>query len=150
MFDNVYMREALNQARIAYKNSEIPVGAIIVNSAGEIISTGSNMVEKCKNPMMHAENIAIFRALRKLKQKSLTGCSLYVTLEPCYMCAGAIANSKISRVYIGAEDRRFGAILNGARIYQNKLVNFTPEVYGDIMELECQELLDSFFQKLRC
>lgn len=144
------MQEAINQAKIALSCNEVPVGVIITDGNGNIIALAHNMIEKYQNPLMHAECIAIFRACKKLKSRSLMSCNLYTTLEPCYMCAGAIANAKITRVYIGTEDERFGAIINGAKIYQNKFVNHIPEVYSGIMENECKDLLQNFFKNLRC
>lgn len=143
------MSFALIEAEKAMKINEIPVGTVIVKD-GKIVSKGYNKVQKTQNPLMHAEMIAIKKACKVLNTKYLTNCSLYTTLEPCYMCAGGISNAKISNLYIGAEDKRFGCILNGLQVYKNGNFNYIPVIYSEIMENECQDLLNIFFKTLRC
>lgn len=149
MFNNSYMETAIQMAKDAYSIGEIPIGAVIVDEGGIIIAKSHNLVEKLKNSTFHAEILAINEACLSLGEKYLINCSMYVTLEPCYMCAGAISMTKISKLYIGAEDKKFGAILNGARIFQKKKLNHFPEVYSGIMEQECSDLIKSFFFKIR-
>jgi len=133
----MYMQHALENAEKASKSGEIPVGAVIVHE-GEIIASFGNKVEELKNPLAHAEILAIQEACRVLDRKFLTDCDIYVTLEPCDMCAKAISLARIRRVYFGAYD---------TKLYQTR--NHTPEVYGGICETECMELIQVFFKGLR-
>ena len=141
------MREALYEAEKSEKEGEIPVGAVIVKN-GEIIARGRNRREKEKNALCHAELEAINNACKALGGWRLFDCDLYVTLEPCPMCAGAIINSRIKTVYFGAYDDKagsFGSVADFNRIpYNHK-----PEILGGIMENECSEILSEFFKKLR-
>ena len=141
------MREALYEAEKSEKEGEIPVGAVIVKN-GEIIARGRNRREKEKNALCHAEIEAINNACKALGGWRLFDCDLYVTLEPCPMCAGAIINSRIKTVYFGAYDDKagsFGSVADFNRIpYNHK-----PEILGGIMENECSEILSEFFKKLR-
>ena len=143
-----FMREAIKQAKKAAKLGETPIGAVIVRN-GEIISRGYNKREIKKNALLHAECIAIDRACRKLGGWRLPGCELYVTLEPCPMCAGAILNSRIERVYFGAYDKKSGCAGSVVNLFNMNLCNYSLESYGGIMENECAELLKDFFRKLR-
>ena len=141
------MREALYEAEKSEKEGEIPVGAVIVKN-GEIIARGRNRREKEKNALCHAELEAINNACKALGGWRLFDCDLYVTLEPCPMCAGAIINSRIKTVYFGAYDDKagsFGSVADFNRIpYNHK-----PEILGGILENECSEILSEFFKKLR-
>jgi len=145
--ENVYMKKAIALAMESEKEGEVPVGAVIVKN-GEIIAEGRNRRETEKNALHHAEIEAINNACKKLGGWRLSGCSLYVTLEPCPMCAGAIINSRISTVYFGAYDNKagsFGSVADFNRIpYNHK-----PEIIAGVMEKECSELLSEFFKKLR-
>ena len=142
-----YMREAIKQAKRAAAKGEVPVGAVIVRN-GEIISRAYNTRETGKNALCHAEIKAIHRACRKLGGWRLPGCELYVTLEPCPMCAGAIVNSRIEAVYYGAYDQKAGAF--GTLFDMNSFgLNHKPQIYAGIMEKECASLLSSFFVALR-
>ena len=142
-----YMREALKQARLAAKKGEVPVGAVIVRD-GEIIARAYNTRETGKDALCHAEIKAIHRACRKLGGWRLPRCELYVTLEPCPMCAGAIINSRIVSVYYGAHDKKAGAF--GTLFDMNDFgLNHKPEIYAGILEEECSEMLSSFFAELR-
>lgn len=145
--ENRYMRLAIDEAKKAAEAGEVPVGAVIVKN-GEVISTGRNRREKEKNALCHAELEAIDKACKRLGGWRLSGCELYVTLEPCPMCAGAIINSRLKSVYYGAFDSKagsFGSVadFNGLRY------NHKPEIYAGIMEDECQSLLTEFFKSLR-
>ena len=145
--ENKYMLKAIELAKEAANEGEVPVGAVVVKD-GEIIATGRNRRESEKNALCHAEIEAINNACKALGGWRLFQCELYVTLEPCPMCAGAIINSRIKSVYFGAYDQKagsFGTIADFNRIpYNHK-----PEVYGGIMESECKALLTDFFKSLR-
>ncbi|MDO5396453.1 MAG: nucleoside deaminase [bacterium] len=143
-----FMREAIKQAKKAAKLGETPIGAVLVRN-GEIISRGYNKREIKKNALLHAECIAIDRACRKLGGWRLPGCELYVTLEPCPMCAGAILNARIEKVYFGAYDRKSGCAGSAVNLFGMNLCNYTLEAQGGIMENECAELLKNFFRQLR-
>ncbi|MBE6689625.1 MAG: nucleoside deaminase [Ruminococcaceae bacterium] len=143
----VFMKEALKYARIAAGKGEVPVGAVIVKD-GKVIARGYNRRESARNALMHAEIIAINRACKKLDGWRLSGCDLYVTLEPCPMCAGAIINSRIENVYYGAPDPKAGSM--GSVTDMTALgYNFKPYVHGGMMEDECVRLMKDFFRKLR-
>lgn len=141
------MYEALNEAREAAKNNEVPVGAVIVKN-GEIIARGRNMREQKQNALSHAEIEAINTACKVLGDWRLDGCEMYVTLEPCPMCAGAIINSRISTLIFGAYDKRAGSIDSVINLCDYPY-NHRPEIYGGICEDECLEILQNFFKKLR-
>ena len=142
-----YMREAIKQAKRASAKGEVPVGAVIVRN-GEIIARAYNTRETGKNALCHAEIKAIHRACRKLGGWRLPGCELYVTLEPCPMCAGAIVNSRIETVYYGAYDKKAGAF--GTLFDMNTFgLNHKPQIFAGLMEEECSALLSSFFSELR-
>ena len=145
--ENKYMRAALNEAKKCEAEGEVPVGAVIVKD-GEIIATGRNRRETGKNALYHAELEAIDKACKALGGWRLFGCDIYVTLEPCPMCAGAIINSRIKTVYFGAYDNKagsFGSVADFNRIpYNHK-----PEIIGGIMENECAEMLSAFFKNIR-
>lgn len=142
-----YMNEALKQAEIAYELGEIPIGAVITQNC-KIISSAYNRRETGKNALYHAELEAIHKACEKLGGWRLWNCELFVTLEPCPMCAGAIVNARIPKVYFGAYDKKNGAC--GSYIdLMNTENNFRPEVTGGILEDKCSELIKDFFKKLR-
>jgi len=147
---NSFMEQALEQAKIAFKKDEVPVGCVIVNSqTNQILSKTYNQNIELKDPTAHAEVLAIREACKKLKSDRLTNCDLYVTLEPCSMCATAISLAGIRRVYYGANNPKEGAIENGAKIYKNKFCCYVPEVYSGILERECGLLLKEFFKSKR-
>ena len=142
-----FMKAALSQAKLAAKKGEVPVGAVIVRD-GEIIARAYNTRETDKNALCHAEIKAIRKACKKLGGWRLTRCELYVTLEPCPMSAGAIANSRIVSVYYGASDKKAGAF--GTLFDMNTMgLNHKPEIIGGVMEKECAGLLSDFFSELR-
>jgi tRNA(Arg) A34 adenosine deaminase TadA len=149
MFNN-YMGLALEQAKIAFDKCEVPVGAVIVNNmTQEVIAVAYNQVEARQDPTSHAELLAIKKACEVIHNKFLTNCDLYVTLEPCPMCAQAISFARIRRLYFGAYDEKFGGVENGPLIFSSSSCHFRPEIYGGIQENEAISLLKSFFLKLR-
>lgn len=145
---NKYMEEAIKEAKKAYELKEVPVGAVIVKD-GQIIGRGHNLTETSKDPTAHAELIAIKEAARNLGGWRLTGCSMYVTLEPCSMCAGGLVWSRMEKIYIGAKDPKAGACGSVFNIVESDKLNHRAEVEYGIMEEECSELLKSFFRELR-
>lgn len=138
------MQKAYEQARQAFLKNEVPVGAVLVQN-GKIIAAAHNLIEHRKNPLSHAEILVIEQAL--YSKKYLTDCDLYVTLEPCCLCAGAIALTRVRRVYFGAYDPKGGYVEHNGRIFETSC--HKPEVYGGIMEKMCQDILSDFFNKLR-
>ena len=147
MTDRDYMSQALALAAEAMAQGEVPVGAVIVRN-GEVIATGRNRRETGKNALYHAEIEAINNACKKLGGWRLPGCTLYVTLEPCPMCAGAIINARIERVVFGASDPKAGSVGSVTDLFTFPY-NWKPEVRAGCMEDECAELLKDFFKKLR-
>lgn len=146
--DIEFMREALELAKKAAEKGEIPVGAIVVNEQGEQISNGYNLRENDKSATAHAEIIAIEGACERVGDWRLKGCTLYVTLEPCPMCAGAIVNSRIDRVVFGAYDMQAGCC--GSVINLNAYpFNHAFKIEGGVLEEECSALLTDFFNKTR-
>lgn len=141
------MKEALNLAKEAEKMGEVPVGAVIVKD-GEIIGKGKNTRETENNPIGHAEINAILDASKNLGSWRLDGCEMYVTLEPCAMCMGALINSRIKKITFGAFDLKAGACGSVVNL-NNFAFNHHPELLGGIMEDECGEILTEFFKKLR-
>ena len=142
------MREALRQAKRAASLGEMPVGAVIVRD-GEIISRAYNRRETKKNALYHAEITAIERACKKLGGWRLPRCEMYVTLEPCPMCAGAILNSRIEHVYYGASDEKSGCCGSKINLLDMNLCNYTVTVTGGILENECRDIIKKFFRNLR-
>ncbi len=143
-----FMLKALNQAKLAYKKGETPVGAIIVKD-GKIIARGHNLKEAKKDVTSHAEIEAIRKAAKKLGTWRLDGCEMYVTLEPCPMCAGAIIQSRISTLYIGAMDKRAGAAGSVVDLFRVKQFNHKVDVVIGLLHEECTKLLKNFFSALR-
>ncbi len=144
-----YMSRALELAREAYEEGEVPVGAVVVKrSTGEIVGEGRNMREKAKNALAHAELMAIDMACRTLGGWRLPDCAIYVTLEPCPMCCGAIINSRIDQVYFGAYDPKSGSAESVQKMFSLPY-NYRPEVIGGVMEEECSGILTQFFRDLR-
>lgn len=148
MFINTFMLEAIKVAKIAATASEVPVGAVIVKG-GQIIASAHNMIIARPDPTAHAEVEIIRKAAKHLNSYNLEGCDLYVTLEPCPMCAYAISLARISRLFFGASNPKRGAVENGPRLLNLPSAFHKPEVYGNIMERECSELLKIFFKQLR-
>ncbi|QGY79463.1 tRNA adenosine(34) deaminase TadA [Sphingorhabdus lacus] len=142
------MEEALALARQAAESGEVPVGAIVVKD-GQIIGRGANRPLKSHDPTAHAEIIALRQAATALGNDRLTGCELWVTLEPCAMCAGAIAHARIARLYYGADDPKGGAVAHGPRLFDQPTVHHRPEVYAGIAADEAAALLKAFFAERR-
>jgi len=145
---NPYMEQAIIEAKKAFELDEVPVGAIIVYK-GDIIARAHNLRENFNNALAHAEILVINDACKKLKTWRLDGCDLYVTLEPCPMCAGSIINARISTVYFGAYDSKGGACGSVVDLFKKGSFNHSPVLYGGIMEDACEGLLKEFFGKLR-
>lgn len=144
-----YMKKALELANEAFRIREVPVGAIVVKkSTGEIVGEGYNRREIDKSPLSHAEIIAINQASKTLGGWRLVDCELYVTLEPCPMCTGAIINSRIERVVFGAYDLKAGSCGSVVNLFDFPY-NHKPEILGGILQNECSEILSRFFQELR-
>ncbi len=143
-----YMREALKEAEKAKALEEIPVGAVIVHK-GRVIGRGYNLKENLKNPLKHAEIIAIHQAAEFLGGWRLVDCEMYVTLEPCAMCSGAIVQARIDKLYIGTEDYKTGACGSTLNIVNYSGYNHQVDVTFGLLQAECQEILKSFFKALR-
>lgn len=143
-----YMKEALKEAKKAYEKLEVPVGAVIVKD-NKIIARAHNLKETKKDTTNHAEILAIQKASKKLEAWRLNDCEMYVTLEPCSMCAGAIINSRIKKIYIGALDEKTGAAGSGLNLFEDYKFNHKVEVEKGILKEECENILKSFFKELR-
>ncbi len=143
-----YMKAALEQAQLAMTMDEVPIGAVIVYK-NEVIVKEHNLVEKTKDPTAHAEIIALRKASEILKTNKLTEIELYVTLEPCVMCAGAILQSRIKRLIFGAYDGKLGAVGSLIDVIRTPFYKTNTEVIGGIMQKECSALLKSFFEVKR-
>ncbi|MEG0292472.1 MAG: tRNA adenosine(34) deaminase TadA [Anaerovoracaceae bacterium] len=143
-----YMYEALGEAQKAREIGEVPIGAVVVKD-GAIIGRGHNLTESTKDPTMHAEMIAMRDALRNTDGFKLTGCELYVTLEPCAMCAGAIVLSRMSRVVIGTMDPKSGACGSVFNVVQETKLNHFAEIITGVMGEECSTILTEFFREIR-
>ena len=142
------MQQALDAARIAAEAGEVPVGAVVVKG-DEVIAVAANATRNPPYPTGHAEIRALRDAAQKLGDERLTGCDLYVTLEPCAMCAGAIAHARIARLYYGASDPKGGAVEHGALVFEQDQCLHRPEVYAGIGAEEAGELLRAFFRERR-
>ena len=143
-----FMKEALKQAKKAASIGETPIGAVIVRD-GEIIARGYNKRETKKNALLHAEIIAINKACKKLGGWRLPRCEMYVTLEPCPMCAGAIINSRIENVYFGAYDKKSGCAGSVINLFESGMFNHNVNVTGGITEDKCASILTEFFRELK-
>jgi len=142
------MEEAYKEAKIAYELNEVPVGAVVVKD-GKIVGRGHNMVETTKDPTKHAEMIALREAAKTLGGWRLIDCDLYVTMEPCSMCAGAIVWSRIRKLYIASMDPKSGACGSVLNIVQSDKLNHRVDIESGIMEQECSSLVKQFFRELR-
>lgn len=143
-----YMQEALKEAEKAAEAGEVPVGAVIVRD-GQIIARAHNMTEQLRDPTAHAEMLAIRRAADVLGGWRLTGCNMFVTTEPCSMCAGAIVWARIEKLYIGTMDPKAGACGSVFNIPQEKRLNHYVEIETGLMQEECSSLMKAFFRKIR-
>ena len=146
--DDYFMGEALRQAMRAWEAEEVPIGAVIVHK-GRIIARAFNQVELLKDATAHAEMLALTAAEEAIGNWRLTGCTLYVTKEPCPMCAAAISLARLRRLYFGAFDPKSGGVDHGPKIYTHPTCHHIPEVYGGIEETLCSLLLKEFFLKRR-
>jgi len=140
---------ALAQARAAAARGEVPVGAVVIAPTGEVIAQAGNRTRADNDPTAHAEILAIRAACAHLGAERLTGCALYVTLEPCPMCAGAISAARIARLYYGASDPKSGGVAQGARVFAHPQCHHAPEVFEGIAEQEAAALLRDFFAARR-
>lgn len=143
-----YMKKAINLAKKAGKLGEVPIGAVIVKD-GEIIASAYNRRNTLKDATSHAEVLAIKKACKKVNDWRLDGAEMYVTLEPCPMCAGAIINARIKKVYFGAYERKSGAVLSNYQILYKGALNHKAEAEGGVLEEECSSLLKKFFADKR-
>ncbi|QEE36245.1 nucleoside deaminase [Octadecabacter sp. SW4] len=144
-----HMDSALSEARAAAARGEVPVGAVIVDAGGRVLAAAGNRTRELNDPTAHAEMLAIRAACAALDQERLTGCDLYVTLEPCPMCAAAISNARIARLYYGASDPKSGGVAHGARVFTHPQCHHVPEVYDGISAQAAGALLSDFFANRR-
>jgi tRNA(adenine34) deaminase len=147
--DEDWMIIARHFAHEAEKGGEVPVGAVIVDSDGHIIATGHNQTITTSDPTAHAEIIALRTAGQRLGNYRLNGCTIYTTLEPCAMCAGALVNARIARLVYGTRDKRFGAVETHFRICNSDILNHRIEIVGGVLEDKCRQLMQEFFKKKR-
>jgi tRNA(Arg) A34 adenosine deaminase TadA len=145
---NPFIKEALNQAKIAFEQGEVPIGAIVVQN-NQIIASAHNQNIALKDPTAHAEILALRKAAQILQNHRLDECDLYVSLEPCAMCAGAISNARIKRVYYSASDCKSGGVENGAKVFSHPQCHHKPEIYGGIGASESERLIKEFFAQKR-
>ena len=143
-----FMQAALQQARTAKENGEVPIGAVVV-FGGEIIAQGHNQTYSKCDPTGHAEIFVLRQAAKILKNARLTECDIYVTLEPCVMCAGAISHARIRRLYFGAEDKKGGAVENGVRFFHSETCLHSPQIYGGFEAAAAEKMLQEFFKNRR-
>jgi tRNA(adenine34) deaminase len=143
------MQRAVAEAAAAAARGEVPVGAVLLTADGELLAAAGNRVEELADPTAHAELLVIREAARKLGTPRLVGCDLYVTLEPCPMCAQAISFARIRRLYYGAADLKGGGVAHGPRIFASSSCHHAPEVYGGIGERQAAALLRDFFRSRR-
>ena len=143
-----YMKEALKEARKAELIDEVPIGCVIVKD-DKIIARGHNQRETKQSPIGHAEIIAINKASKKLKSWRLEGCDIYVTLEPCIMCSGAIIQSRIKKVYYGASDPKGGALGSSINVLEADNINHHPEVISGVLKEECSSIITNYFKAKR-
>jgi tRNA(Arg) A34 adenosine deaminase TadA len=144
-----YLNIALLEAKKSAQAGEIPVGAVLVSKTGEIIAQSGNQCEAAHDPTAHAEIVVIREAAKKLGSVRLNECDLYVTLEPCAMCAAAISFARIKRLYFGAYDPKGGGVDHGARFFNQPTCHHAPEVYGGMDEKNCGDVLTVFFKTKR-
>ncbi len=150
LFDHLWhMQTALKEAEKAYKMNEVPIGAVLVDPSGNVLSTKHNIKEINHNPLGHAELLCIREGTEKLENWRLENCTLYVTLEPCPMCLSALQQTRIKSLYFGAYDLKGGAISLGHNLHNDKRLNHQFGIYGGLMHFECSQLLSSFFKEKR-
>ena len=144
-----HMELALKEARAAAARGEVPVGAVVVSPSGEVVAQAGNRMRELHDPTAHAEVLAIRAACAALRSERLVGHDLYVTLEPCAICAGTIAAARLARVYYGAADPKSGGVAHGARVFSHPQSHHVPEVYDGIRAEEAEALLKDFFASRR-
>ena len=144
-----YMHIALDEARAAAARGEIPVGAVVVNANGQVVAQAGNRTRELSDPSAHAEILVIREACLRLGQERLADHDLYVTLEPCSMCAGLIAAARLRRLYYGATDEKSGGVGQGPRVFSHPQSHHSPEIFDGIDGAECAALLTTFFSRLR-
>jgi len=144
----INMKKALNEAKKAKEKLEIPIGAVIIKN-GKVIARGYNKREASKDATNHAEILAIRKACKKLDNWRLQDCELYVTLEPCPMCAGAILNSRIKKLYFGAYDKKSGAVVSNYKLLDNECLNHKVIYESGILKDECESIIKDFFKERR-
>ena len=143
-----YMKEALKEAKKAELLDEVPIGCVIVKD-DKIIARGHNQRETKQSPIGHAEIVAITKASKKLNSWRLEGCDIYVTLEPCIMCSGAIIQSRINKVYFGASDPKGGAFGSSLNVLDAKNINHHPEIISGVLKEECSQIITNYFRAKR-
>ena len=148
LLDEKFMAEALKEAEKSANFDEVPVGAIIVKDE-KIIARGHNLRERKNDPTAHAEIVAIRKACKKLKSWRLEGCTIYVTIEPCSMCAGTLLWTRIKRIVYGAKDPKGGSLGSSYNLFEVKNINHHPEIEGGVLEEKCSTLMTSFFRSKR-
>ncbi|MBO6947573.1 MAG: nucleoside deaminase [Rhodospirillales bacterium] len=147
--DSQWMRIALDEARGAYDRGEVPVGAVLISASGDELARAGNRIEELNDPTAHAEIMAIREAANIAGSPRLVGTTLYVTLEPCAMCAQAISLARVNRLVFAAYDPKGGGVEHGARVFSHKTCHHIPEVVGGLMETEASEMLRDFFKERR-
>lgn len=147
--DEYFMREALAEAEKAHQAGEVPVGAVVVDKEGRIIGRGHNLVVAGHDPSGHAEIIALRNASQNIKNYRLDNCAIYVTLEPCPMCSGAIIGARLTRLVYGAKDQKAGAVESVFKLFDERRVNHHTDVTAGVLEEDCLRMLRSFFVELR-
>ncbi|MCZ7596403.1 MAG: nucleoside deaminase [Hyphomicrobium sp.] len=147
--DQGHMLRALSEAQAAGQRGEVPIGAVIAGPDGALLAAAGNRTRELNDPTAHAELLAIRAACARLGSERLTGCDLYVTLEPCPMCAAAISFARIRRLYYGASDSKGGGVEHGPRIYNQTTCHHAPEIYTGIGEADASLILKEFFQAKR-
>lgn len=144
-----YMSLALEEAKAAAARGEVPVGAVLLGPDGDVLAKEGNCTRELNDPTAHAEILVLRAAAQRLESERLTGCDLYVTLEPCAMCAAAIAHARIARLYYGAADPKSGGVAHGARVFSHPQCHHKPEVYDGIDAASSEKLLKDFFAAQR-
>lgn len=146
--DEKYMQAALKEAAKASELDEVPIGAVIVFN-GKIIAKAHNLREKSNDPTAHAEVIAVRKACKKLNSWRLEGATIYVTIEPCSMCAGTLLQCRISRIVYGAKDPKGGAIESSLKLFESKNINHHPTILGGVLESDCSAIISNYFRNKR-
>ena len=147
--DEEFMRLAIAEAETARNLEEVPIGAVVVAPSGEVLASASNRTITGSDPTAHAEILALRAAAEKIGNYRLTGCTLYTTIEPCVMCAGALVNARISRLVFGAHDERFGAVETRFRLCDSDQLNHRMEIVSGVLAEECRALIQKFFRQRR-